>query len=81
MVQSRTTLYCIQATGPSGTAGCAAPRRDGHETITVVDTSWGVPGLGTEGTLAVAGMALSAAVVSVVAWRALAPGRADTTAR
>jgi hypothetical protein len=41
--------------------------------ITVIDDSWGVPGLGTDGTLAMGGMAIAAATVTIIAWRALTP--------
>lgn len=45
----------------------------GRESITVINESWGVPGLGTDGTLAMGGMAIAAAAVTIIAWRALTP--------
>ena len=45
----------------------------GQNSITVIDDSWGVPGLGTDGTLALGGMAIAAATVTIIAWRALTP--------
>jgi hypothetical protein len=45
----------------------------GQTSITVIDDSWGVPGLGTDATLAMGGMAIAAATVTIIAWRALTP--------
>jgi hypothetical protein len=46
---------------------------NGQNSITVIDDSWGVPGLGTDGTLAMGGLAIAAATVTIIAWRALTP--------
>ncbi len=70
------------ATGQSGihkaamatsTPSLWADSGSGQESITVIDDSWGVPGLGTDGTLALGGMAIAAATVTIIAWRALTP--------
>lgn len=52
-------------------SGCAS----GHATVTIVDTSWGIPGLGPEGTIALGSMAVAAATMTIVAWRLLFPAR------
>ncbi len=78
------------ATAPGALAGCAGGHKaiashpapdawvegsNGQGAITVIDDSWGVPGLGTDGTLALGGMAIAAATVTIIAWRALTPMR------
>jgi hypothetical protein len=43
--------------------------------IIVIDQSWGVPGLGTEGTIALGTMAIAAVAMTIFASRALLPAR------
>lgn len=70
MGQSSYTPNCTATQAGSAPASCA-----GHGAITVIDTSWGVPGLGLDGTIALGAMAIAAATVSLLAWRALSPVR------
>lgn len=82
MAQSHTSPACVQiARSPSvagGGVGCPTvpfAQADGQGAIVVIDHSWGLPGLGPDGTLALGAMAIAAATVSTIAWRALAPAR------
>ncbi len=63
------------ATGQQAVAATSTPASggdgSGQNSITVIDNSWGVPGIGTDGTLAMGGMAIAAATVTIIAWRAL----------
>ncbi len=45
----------------------------GHGVVTVIDTNWGVPGLGLDGTIGLGAMAIAAATVTLLAWRTLTP--------
>lgn len=89
MAQSPTAAPCAQIAGPSdavsGAIGCR-PRVDGatfhnghHDAITVIDHSWGLPGLGPDGTIALGAMTIAAATVSTIAWRALTTGSRDVS--
>jgi hypothetical protein len=71
---------CAGQNGTHGYGAKSAPSTwvdssNGQNAITVIDDSWGVPGLGTEGTIALGGMAIAAATVTIIAWRALTPMR------
>jgi len=72
MGQPRSFTDCTKSLGSDASidavANCA-----GHGTITVIDTSWGVPGLGADGTVALGGMAIAAAMATLLAWRKLQP--------
>lgn len=89
MAQSQTVTPCARIASPSdavsGAIGCR-PGVDGatfhnghHDAITVIDHSWGLPGLGPDGTIALGAMTIAAATVSAIAWRALTTGSRDTS--
>jgi hypothetical protein len=89
MAQPHTAADCIRTgASPDKASGCPVTHKaadsatsnawidgSGQTSVTIIDHSWGVPGLGTDGTLALGGMAIAAATVTIVAWRALTPAK------
>ncbi len=45
----------------------------GQDKVQIVDDSWGIAGLGPDGTLALVGLIVAAITVTLIAWRALTP--------
>jgi hypothetical protein len=66
----RSSTDCAQLVADGATTSCTT-----HVTITEIDQSWGLPGLGAEGTVALGGMAMASAIMIVLACRALMPVR------
>lgn len=87
MAQPPTAPPCAQITSQSDSTSGAIGCRSGVEgvtlhngrgdAITVIDHSWGLPGLGPDGTIALGAMTIAAATVSAIAWRTLTTGSRD----